>query len=851
MKCNSKLLLLLNCFALTVGLVSCNTNDLENFSPENYSYNNTESIDYTQKTINPNSSYGFEDYNNKDSSIDHGNQSVPPIDVPSTSNHKVGDYDGTSQMGDSKPNFPDPDYDTNVPNKKENVRDYVVTDLPKYLKPSDFRCIGSDQYAVASFAIDCIAYQMTAQGFEVFRAYACIDFDDTDNKIDHYVMGLAFTNNDVYTSDGEQIIYSCGFMQTISAGETTEYIVKPEDFAGGVCVLNINQNDKVYVCEGNIPHFEGFGGILDDTYFVYQQEDDFVISISVRPNKEKNYDLNYDIYDYDNCKYIYKADIFGDKIGHINAFNVYGNRAAQCYSRAIELIEKTIALQDSNGVSIKQSTVSFVDAEILKLMEMQETRESVAGFLTSEINKMELGANEYVVFDKDENGNPSVTIKSDAVYASASDRKTSGLVKTLTNLLLVGGSALLIVSTAGAALPIAAIGISTSVSTLAYSCSELLEGVQELEYALDDDITSVATNPVKDIFTATFDEKLGAGTGAKLYHIWGIFNTVLGSIITPVSTALQNAVSISATYAETVILVARSIVIHAIKTAITAGASALATVLVNNIVLKFTGNETLALVSGLLTTVVVSSLVYKGLDSLDKKYGWSFPKSVSGKPVVQKVGRDELDELTKKGDKDYAYIYRDSGDGNTTFVPQKRNDATKTFDMMKTQKGLKTKLEYVNFSDNEMWPTLIYEPQGPFMMMAKRPIDAKEYQDEFNGFYDPTTDTIYINFRLVIEDSTLAFYTMAHMIEHAYQYQNAEVGSAIYNALLSENYRTASEDINSFSANLAEKDANDFADYMLKRAKHAADILFNDGSVEYVENIFTEVDNSTLFQGGK
>src|SRR5699024_4730310 len=117
---------------------------------------------------------------------------------------------------------------------------------------------------------------------------------------------------------------------------------------------------------------------------------------------------------------------------------------------------------------------------------------------------------------------------------------------------------------------VAGICIAAGTVSTTYALSNIAEGISNVYYGLNGDITSNAVNPVKDLLADAIGDEQTANT---VYHAVGITSSIIQSLILPFNAGLNLANGIGATAGQTVLIVGRVVGTEIVKMAVTAGIS--------------------------------------------------------------------------------------------------------------------------------------------------------------------------------------------------------------------------------------------------------------------------------------
>ena len=695
----------------------------------------------------------------------------------------------------------------------ENVK-YAVTDLAKRKYTSKVNIIEDDAY-YANLAIGLAQNEISHMGFETFRAFAVV-YNEVTEEVDYYIPGIAFTDGTIYDYADDKAIFSCGFMQIDEDGHPAEFLLSDTkgdnliDVSAGIMVFPNDENDeRQFIIESNTV-VEGFSGIYDSHYFSYKQESSFVIKVVskfINDDIENIMDDEIDLYDFNNSEFLYKASIF-HKQRDLSAFGLYGERGAKAYQAAVEMLDEAIRIQEENGLQIALNNIIIISNDLLDNLQLSTQRKAVNDMADEYLSAIELKENEYLMLGP----NGEFTIGVDYNYQAARESNlTSGIIKTLTSIGMLGAGFACIVATGGAATPIlAGLMFCDGLCATAFAASELIEGVQQLYMGATGIYHQEAINPIKD----KFKEWMGDDLGEKLYYAAGIASLLGTSLFGPVNTVLSQSCLANGTVgvAETVLRVTRVVVVGLAKAVISGGVA----LTVNKIVTKATEKLGLSSMAGKLisygSTILAAILTYKGLNTLDRAF------NISGLARVSPIDASELEPQPdpinsyKRNDMDMIDAVNDKYMTKNYYY---KNEWAK--EIIKNgyyEQGVTTNVRLKSFSWGDEYVF------GPMMKRLNDSTDGDE-NSPIAGFYNPNTKTIYIDADVLQNDGLKTLRTLAHLIRHVYQFEKAEFNSPVLRALRQEYYVNYDESLYDYLNNPAEIDANAYADYIVARAMRA------------------------------
>ena len=818
----------------------------------------------SSNTSNPTSESTQESSESEETAPDMSGYSWHDVDSGDGSYSYPDNSEGTSrepfstqQSDESDDPFPghssdwsDPDSDYSEPSDSfseeiidpSNVR-YGLTDLPTGTKLSAWYEVRDTAY-YSSFATRLAMKEIARLGFDVFPAYAVLPAANEGEEAT-MLPGLAFTTWSLYESASETNIYSCGFMQIVPETGTIEALLvgKDEtldddltvasriDVSEGVFVYPQDDDGKRFVIESNA-FLDGFSGVYQGTFFSYRQRSAFSLSIDVKSASGRietyaNEDL--DLYDYDTHEYLYKASLFREKEG-IEGYAIYGKRAAEAYQRAVEILEKSIQLQEENGLNIGLSSIVLFSDELFDSASLYTQREAIQGRIASLLEHQPLAENQYLVVTYDDTiGDFAVTVATDMNYLSKEENVSNGIIKTITSLLMIAGGVTAVVMSAGTLGPVAmAAMIAVAGTALTYAASELIEGVTSIYYA----DSGGGVNPVKSLLK----EVLGDEMGEKVYHAVGIASNIALSFFAPVSTALGASYQAGhglRTIAQTALLATKEIVIHAAKLAITMAVSTLVNNVVTKLALDLGMSDLGAKLVGFGSALIAGILTYQGLSKMQRALSAKTSK-VMESPSTEEIEMAKI-QVNSKGDLNYT--------DNVKSLYKSRNFYSKSALVRDNVNNMTVELNLENPVQIQ-YLSSSYDYLGPSMLLGARN-NGRVYTP--GGTYDPATNKIYL-FAEKIENSGLdALWTVAHLLRHAYQFEHAEFNSPVMKGLREGSYEEYSQ-YDENNLNPAEVDACAFADYVVERANKAYDAWVEDPDIEKLVNDVPFEDPITFYE---
>lgn len=460
-----------------------------------------------------------------------------------------------------------------------------------------------------SFAIYETAYRLSLMGYDVFRGAAVIG--------DKLAYGLLFTT---YESLEEN--YTCGFLELLEPGMTAT--LTDELVAEGIVAVPDSESHNEGFLIDRYVSLNASSGVYEDYYFKTTQTSNYAVEIELEKTAVAHFDENIDCYDYNKGITKWLADVKPSI--SFEACSFYTADEAAAYNTAIDVIDQIIALQNSKGYAAESYTLVVIEVALLEALALGEQvgvfgTEGGGYYGLNQINALQVEENQIVVVTADD-GVQIVTVPTEAeLRAAAEQRKAGGIIQVLGGILMAVGSVALCVVTCGTAAPVvAAVSVVLGAVAVTYAVSNIVEGVQDIIYGANGDVTSVASNPVRDLLaTAIGDEK----TANIVFHAVGLGSALLQSLLLPVNTGLGYAHAVNAGVGKTILIVARVVAVEMVKMAVTAVAASFASLIVEDVVTDLTGSVVWGKVSGFATGLLTGFATYRGLTVLDKKFNFS------------------------------------------------------------------------------------------------------------------------------------------------------------------------------------------------------------------------------------
>jgi hypothetical protein len=370
-----------------------------------------------------------------------------------------------------------------------------------------------------------------------------------------------------------------------------------------------------------------------------------------------------------------------------------------------------------------------------------------------------------------------LTIPTAEELKAASDTRTvKGIIEAVSGVLLAVGSIAICVVTCGTATPVvAAVSVIAGSIATTYAISNIVEGVSDIYYGVNGDITSSAINPVKDLIVkAVGDDK----TGTIIYHAIGISASLIQHLLMPINAGLQLANLLHAGIGQTIYIITRVVAVEVVKMAVTAGLSYLTSIGLSKVTTKLTGSEAAGLLVGYTGALIVGFVTYNGLTALDKKFNFSgiYVKAGLGKAYIDTKLRDS------------ALKHFNESEWNNMTLAEKKANIQQLAKIIADELGLENapKVKYYYEMDN----TYGYYYDGDNTL-------------NINTYYFTKGDAPYVE----IVD------TIAHETRHAYQY--ARLLNGVYDDISESYVHYISADTNKalYYSQACEVDAFGYGEY--------------------------------------
>lgn len=663
--------------------------------------------------------------------------------------YAVASEKANALIGDAK------DYISGLSDTSNTIRyaecdpDHLIKDLNS---EQAFNLDGSRTLAnneLEQFIAYYISSVLVARGYKVYNGAVYYK--------DNVYGGLIFTKEETFIEEDGNKILSCGFIQLVNENyngvTVTDEMVETGLIA--ISTATCGEETKAFIVE-EYAYFDSFSGIYKNKYFCYNQLDHYVMQIAIKDNKESNYDNTIELYDFDNNKEIYNIKSDYEDLIKLSANDEVSFQGAMTTANAIA----DIGEQDATGAT---SSVFIIDGDALSniIGKAKSGSKAVVDFLANSAKNVKLKAGQFLEVKSD----GKVTLFGDEDSVDE-ERITNGIITAVGSCLGLAGSVASIVCTVqGGAVVVSAIVITTGTMAIVYNVSNMIEGIDNIHYGStnsDED----AKNPVLTAFKKYIkDEK----TAETVYHCWGIGSTLITNLMMPVSKALKISKCKGLNTFQTSINVVRAAVVQCAKALATGIGAGIVSSYVSKVVTKVTNNESIGKLVGFGTALVSAMLIYKGLDSIDRKL------NISGLYPKAEVMRSFQEERTNQKQERLKNIKKNYQRGETEEIV---NDLV---DQAVELYGIEERPQV----------RLVYDP------------------DVYNcGTYYPGDNSIEINMRASTHQSLEGLAdTIGHEMRHAQQYQYVATHPNSEMAYSLENYITPSQGYDAYRNQLCEQDA--------------------------------------------
>ena len=633
---------------------------------------------------------------------------------------------------------------------------YLSKDCNQFADPQGFNHVEHFSFEFEEFIPYYVSTILASYGYAVFAGLAF-------NKGECYT-GLIFTKNDTFIEYQGEDTPTCGFVQLFLDGSNDPIIDEDVVLSGLIAVPNKEYADDNNYCEAFVvtdsADIDEQAGVSCGYYFEFKQLNRYCLSVNVKDELPKNYSsYPYEIYDFDHRKVI---------------------KSKSKNTTRDELLR--ISNMDSNAFEKGMVTNNAI-AEIEACSSSNDSINAVMTFTSDDldVSKTTLRKNAYEFVDSYDGSLDDKQVNSFSKETTFDENKASETIISLVSnsLALVGTTATVVVGTVAGTPCIKAIVLTTGISAIVYNVSNIIENVQTIYYGLNN-LEEEAVNPVYQAFASVIKDD---NTAKIVYHAWGIANTVIASLTRPVSKALEISFAKGLGRFQTAISVLRAVLVTIAKASVAAIGGALFGNFINRIVTYVTDNRFIGNMVGFASTMLVSMLIFKGLDKIDQKL------NISGLyPKAQVATSFKADY--ERNNKKYSWESR-----NPDFE-----------DLSRSEKEMYAR-EIRDLACNDL--KLYDKPKINFVY---------DYSEPSSGYYSNYDNTLTVNMASS-ENRTWSGIadTIGHECRHAYQYTYATPGSAMEYSL--NHYITPEQGYGAYRYQLCEADAWDygstFADMIL------------------------------------
>ena len=459
--------------------------------------------------------------------------------------------------------------------------------------------------------LDSVLCYLLEKGYDAFKSWAIVDSESNS-----LVPGVAYTNYQEYGSTAEgKPVYACGFYQFVF--DNDEIAINETLVKQGMFVLPCDSVEKegVYVIsiKNQIP---SASGVFNGKYFIHSMINDYTILFQVCENNRKYWNEDVDLYDFDNGKYIYRANL---DYTSVSAISLYEDEY-QKYCVARSAYEQIVKIQNENAVQETQTCVLIFSEDIIRQYIQSKQIETLNNIVLEKLKSVELQEGQYIMISSS-----GVEVKYDHETEERllNDRLTNGIINSIIAGLTIAGSVYAVVASFGSATPAAIVAITcvTATSATVYGVSNLCEGVQDIYYSVNEDYTTPSYNPVLKGFKAAIKDDEVATT---VYHVWGISNAVVANLSSVAGQAAGAAIAAEKSIA---LAITRASVVTMAKLVVVSGVSIAVNQGVIHLVESTTGNIYAAKIAGCVSAIAVAFFVGGQLDKLDKLYNISYNRS--------------------------------------------------------------------------------------------------------------------------------------------------------------------------------------------------------------------------------
>ena len=451
---------------------------------------------------------------------------------------------------------------------------------------------------VFAFAIECVASDLRAAGFDVFEGYVSVN--------DTIIQGLIFTDYNVVveeTADG-MTVCQAGFIQIEDAAHPASVRLTDAMLSEGLIAVDGVFEDELYLID-HVADVESWSGIVKDTYFAYEQTASSVITVQIAENRRSAYRRDISLYNYDKSSYVFKSDL---TYKGNSAIGVYVDEQAR-YDNALAAVDAIIAAQNAASYRSEQTFTVVFSAELVDEWMLNNQQGLLNDFSLEELAEVPLEDNQFIVMTAD--GPQIYTIPDTSEQAKM--RVAKGIMGVLGGALIIL-SVVVTVASLGTAAPVV-VGVAVAAGSVAtlYATSNIIEGIQDISLGLKGDVTTHAVNPILDGLKAVMDDD----TATKLYHGIGITATTVVSLVIPTNAAMNMA---AANHANVGMAVVRVIGVELAKDTIIAASATGAAALASSITTKLTGSEFWGTVAGYGAALTVGAFAAWGVNKIDTRF---------------------------------------------------------------------------------------------------------------------------------------------------------------------------------------------------------------------------------------
>lgn len=581
--------------------------------------------------------------------------------------------------------------------------------------------------------------------------------------------GLIFTKNDEAIEYQGKDTFICGFLQLKTEGDGNQIVTEEIVEKGLVAVPDPQYKDEKGIKDAYIitdfTSIENQAGVAYQTYFELEQYNRYVLSVNVKENKPETYqDYEYEVYDFDNDV------ILKEKVGQTNRDVIVDLTKSdpEAVEGGITTVNAIADLSEGLGEDECLTNIVTFNEDVVKEAEQEGFKEDVETFVENYSENQE---------NMDVNAYSDVKKESEAPTKTREEKITEGAIATVaSSLALVGATASVVFGLVNGGIVIKAIVVTAGVSAIVYNVGNIIEGVQNIYYgAINSE--KVGSNPVYNAFKGVIGDE---NTAKLVYHAWGIASTLITSLTMPATKALMIAKASHFGVFKTCVNVIRAVFITIVKGGAAAIGGALIGNLTSKIVTHVTDNRCLGTIVGFATTLLVSILIFKGLDNLDKKLNVSglYPKSDA-------ISSFKSDSMKKQ--EEYTYGHND-GDFRNMSLAEKEAWGRQIRDYACQDLGVQDKptIEFVYDYTGESGGYTNYNNHITVNLADAENTTWRGFADTIghecrhalqyeNAYYDPYSD-IAINLRNYIAPLP------DHSNIDAYRYQPCEADAFNYGA---------------------------------------------------------------------